>query len=229
VADRGRAAAREQSRPPLRAVITDWGGVMTNPVLESVSAWMDAEQIDRESYLEVMRAWVPSAYGGALGDSPIHALERGECSEEEFERALAGRLLRLDGGAVEPAGLLRRMFAASTVVPAMRDLLGAVRKAGFRTAMLSNSWGRDDYPRELFPVLFDAVVISCEVGMRKPEERIFQHTVGLLGLRPAECAFVDDVEANVAAARAVGLVGVLHTDPEGTGAALAELLGIPLG
>ena len=72
------------------------------------------------------------------------------------------------------------------------------------------------------------VVISSEVGMRKPEERIFRHAAALLGLEPQECVFIDDIEANVAAAEAVGLVGVHHREPEPTIARLAELLGQPL-
>ena len=74
--------------------------------------------------------------------------------------------------------------------------------------------------------LFDAVVISAEVGMRKPEERIFRHAAGLLGLNPAQCVFIDDIEADVEAAEALGMTGVLHTDPAATAGRLAELLGL---
>ena len=56
------------------------------------------------------------------------------------------------------------------------------------------------------------VVISAEVGMRKPEERIFRHAAELLGLAPEECVFIDDIEANIAAAEAIGLVGVHHRE-----------------
>src|SRR5262249_10649419 len=102
------------------------------------------------------------------------------------------------------------------------------RGAGLRTGLLSNSWGMDDYPRHLFPSLFDAVVISAEVGMRKPEERIFQHAAGLLGLAPEECVFIDDLEVNVVAAEAVGMTVVLHDDPAVTVARRGEILGLPL-
>ena len=73
------------ARPQIRGVIIDWGGVMTNPILDTVDAWIRAEQIDRDSYTTVMRAWVTQAYGDGA-DNPIHALERGECTNEEFER-----------------------------------------------------------------------------------------------------------------------------------------------
>jgi putative hydrolase of the HAD superfamily len=88
---------------------------------------------------------------------------------------------------------------------------------------LSNSWGDAGYPRADFPALFDAVVISHEVGMRKPEARIFQHAVGLLGLAPEQCVFVDDIKANIVAAEALGMTGIHHQDPETTSGRLAEL------
>ena len=124
--------------------------------------------------------------------------------------------------------MLRRMFAASVPIPAMYDTIRAVRKAGFSTALLSNSWGCDEYPRADFPELFDAVVISAEVGMRKPEEGIFLHAVQTLGLTPQECVFIDDMQANVDAATACGMAAVLHTEAETTAAALQDLLGVPL-
>ena len=76
---------------------------------------------------------------------------------------------------------------------------------------------------------FIAVVISAEVGMRKPEERIFLHAAGLIGLAPSECVFIDDLEANVRVAEATGMRGVLHTEPAQTVIRLGELLGMPLG
>ena len=111
----------------------------------------------------------------------------------------------------------------------MYEIIRTLRTAGFSTALLSNSWGGDEYPRADFPALFDAVVISGEVGMRKPEPGIFLHAAEALGLDPRECAFVDDVAANVAAAAACGMTGVLHTEPSATAAALAGLFGVPLG
>ncbi len=83
----------------LRGVITDWGGVMTNPIAHSVNAWLAADGISRESYVAVMRQWVHEAYAdGQTGTNPIHALERGECTNDEFELALARELVMEDGG-----------------------------------------------------------------------------------------------------------------------------------
>ena len=208
-------------------MIVDWGGVVTIPILDTVDAWLRSEQIDRDSYRAVMRSWVTDAYGDGA-DNPIHALERGECTDEEFERLLAEQLTHLDGRPVRADGLLARMFAASALEAAMVDLIRSLRQAGLRTALLSNSWGNGGYARDLFSDLFDVVVISADVGMRKPEERIFRHTAALLGLEPHECVFIDDVLANVAAAEAIGLVGWHHREPGATAAWLTELLGLPL-
>src|ERR1700759_1135034 len=212
----------------LRGVITDWGGVLTTPILTTVQAWIQADGIDWDSYRTVMRAWVLDAHGPGASQNPVHMLERGECSGAEFEQILASRLLRTDGGVVTAEGLLRRMFAASTQVPAMYGMIRTLRGAGFRTALLSNSWGCDEYPRADFPGLFDAVVISGECGMRKPERAIFLHAAKSLGLEPEQCVFIDDMETNVAAAAACGMTGVHHTEAAQTVAAVQDLLGVPL-
>jgi len=219
--------SRAGSRP-IRGVIMDWGGVMTNPIRDMVQAWLDDEDVDHERYAAVMRPWVTGAYSHNGDINPIHALERGECTTAEFERLLAGLLARRDGVQLLAEGLLTRMFAGSIPADSMYDAVRAIRAAGLRTGLLSNSWGMADYPRHLFPGMFDVVVISAEVGMRKPEERIFRHATGLLGLDPAECAFVDDIQVNIAAAEALGMTAILHTDPAATLARLGGLLGLPL-
>jgi len=189
-----------------QGVIIDWGGVMTGPVMDSVRVWLDAEHIDHQTYQAALRPWVHAAYDGAGHGNPVHALERGECTDAEFERELAARLVRQDGGTVAADGLLGRMFAATVPSEPMYAAVRALRAAGRRTCLLSNSWGSDGYPREVLPELFDAVVISAEVGMRKPE----------------------DMSANVQAAEALGMRGVLHTQAATTVAELAELFGVPL-
>ena len=215
-------------------MLTDWGGVLTNPIPETVAAWLEADRIEKKGYMAVIMPWVGEAYDGAAGNpgdataalNPIHALERGEWTREEFERTLAARITRTDGSPVPAAGLLERMFAAAVEVEPMFELFRGLRRAGVRTGLLSNSWG-NEYPRHLFAETFDAVVISGEVGMRKPEERIFQHALAELGLEPPECAFVDDIEANIAAAEALGMVGVHHQDPDTTASAVRSLFGLP--
>jgi epoxide hydrolase-like predicted phosphatase len=212
----------------VRGVLFDWGGVITSPIVDTVAAWLESDGIDRDSYAAAMRPWVHQAYGSGTAESPIHALERGEVSDEEFEATLAALLLGVDGAPVAADGLLKRMFAASVLQEEMLALVGELRRRGIRTGLLSNSWGaRDGYPRRLFDDLFDVVVISGEVGMRKPEERIFQLAATRLGLMPAECAFVDDVEGNVVAARALGFHAVHHSEPALTRSELFALLARP--
>lgn len=209
----------------LRAVVIDWGGVLTQPMVDTVRAWIAADQIDWERYVAIVGPWLTDAYA-ANGDgelNPVHALERGECSVAEFEQMLAGLLLRTDGGPVLADGLLTRMLSAGRPVPAMYQLIRDLRARGVRTALLSNSWGPAGYPREDFPDLFDAVVISGEVGMRKPEPRIFRHAATLLDLEPQHCVFVDDLEANVTAAVGCGMTGVHHTAHALTEQRLTEL------
>jgi epoxide hydrolase-like predicted phosphatase len=212
----------------LRGVITDWGGVLTNSIPDTVRLWLEADGIDQARYAEVMRSWLKQAYGPDAADNPIHRLERGEGDPAEFERQLAARLVRTDGGQVQAAGLLTRMFAGSLAIPEMYELMRDLRQAGIRTCLLSNSWGNNDYPRDVFPELFDAWVISAEVGMRKPEERIFLLAAERLGLPPDQCVFIDDIQANVDAAAALGMAGILHRDPLATTAHLAALLNLPL-
>jgi len=200
---------------------------MTNPIAETVNAWLQADGIDRESYRTVMRRWVAQAYDSGSEVNPIHALERGEAPLTHFETALASELRLLDGGPVPVTGLLERMFAGSRMDESMLELFRRLHASGVPTGLLSNSWG-GGYPHDLFPDMFDAVVISAEVGMRKPEPRIFVHAAELLGLPPAECVFIDDIEQNIAAAEELGFAGVLHTDTTSTTQRVSELLGIDL-
>lgn len=201
---------------------------MTNPISDSVNAWLEAEGIDRVSYVAIMRQWVGQAYADGHQDTnPIHALERGECTNDEFELALARELVMVDGGPVAGPGLLTRMFAGSRMDEAMLRLLRRLHADGVPTGLLSNSWG-GGYPTELFGEMFDAVVISAEVGMRKPEPRIFLHAARLLGLDPQECVFIDDIQANITAAEQIGFTGILHTTAGQTAVRVAELLAIEL-
>src|SRR5699024_12104487 len=127
------------------------------------------------------------------------------------------------GRPVTSVVLILCMFARFDPVHYMYDVLKDARAACVWTALLSNSWG-NGYPREYFGSTFDEVVISGEVGMRKPEERIYLHTCERLGLRPQDCAFIDDLERNVRTAEALGMTGILHTDVASTQHALDRFL-----
>jgi epoxide hydrolase-like predicted phosphatase len=97
-----------------------------------------------------------------------------------------------------------------------------------RTGLVSNSWGKGRYDRSLFPELFDGVVISGEVGLRKPDPAIYELGAESIGLQPSECVFVDDLPGNLKPARDLGMATVHHTSAEQTVAELEPLLGVRL-
>ena len=101
--------------------------MITTPIVDTVFAWLADERIDKDSYTTVMRQWVRSAYGPDESESPIHALERGEVTDAEFEQILAAALVNVDGGPVPAQGLLKRMFAASVIQAEMLDLVRELR------------------------------------------------------------------------------------------------------
>ena len=213
--------------PDLKALVVDWGGVLTEPLDVAIRAWAEIDGVDFEHYVGVMREWLGSQQGELARDNPVAALERGEIEVPHFEEQLAVRLGEATGVPIDPGGLLQRMFDQFEHAPAMSALVLRAKHAGLRTGLLSNSWG-NEYPREGWDQMFDAVVISGEVGMRKPEPQIFVHVLELLGVRAEETVFVDDLRQNVEAADALGLVGVHHTTYADTATTLEGIFGIPL-
>jgi epoxide hydrolase-like predicted phosphatase len=191
----------------LSALVVDYGGVLTSPLQDTMQSWCEDDEIDLAAFRRVIGEWLGPSYGSEAATNPMHALERGEIAIPDFERELARRLTTHDGRQVEPEGLLGRMFAGFSKQQPMFDAVRRARGRGLRTALLSNSWGMD-YPRDEWDELFDAVVISGEVGMRKPEPAIYRYAAQQLRVEPAECVFVDDLGPNVKGAVGVGMVGV---------------------
>jgi epoxide hydrolase-like predicted phosphatase len=211
----------------LQALVVDYGGVLTSPLQDTMTSWCEDDEIDLASFRRVVREWLGESYGEQARVNPIHALERGEIAIPDFERELARRLTTHDGRKVEPEGLLGRMFAGFRREQPMFDVVRRARGQGLRTALLSNSWGMD-YPREEWDEVFDAVVISGEVGMRKPEPGIYHHAAGLLDVPPSACVFVDDLPSNVQGAVEVGMVGVRFVSVEQAVGELEALFGLAL-
>ena len=210
----------------LRGLLVDYGGVLTNPLSEVIGDWVRTDGIDPDRYGELMHRWL----GPEAVRNPIHDLETGRIDAAEFERLLAVELAtdEPDPARVRrTAGMLTRMFAGMRVEPSMLDVLRAARAAGLRTGLLSNSWGLD-YERDGWDTLFDAVVISGEVGLRKPDPAIYALAADRMALPPEQIVFVDDLRPNVRAAVAVGMVGVQHVDVSTTVDELEILLGRPL-
>lgn len=213
-----------RAQPTLRGLVVDWGGVLTTDVRLALESWASVEGIPAETLRSSFRQWLGPTEAAREIANPVHLLERGEIETTEFEFFLADALGRASGRRLEPEGLLARMFAFFTGAPAMNALVYRARHSGIRTALLSNSWG-NHYPSEVWDGMFDAVVISGQVGMRKPELAIYQHACAQLRLAPQECVFVDDLEHNVSAAVEAGMVGVHHTSYEVTAAELSTLFG----
>ena len=190
----------------MRGLIVDWGGVLTMPVHVAIGNWLTATGVDQNHYGSVVRGWVTPLPGDS---SPVHRLERGELAVEEFEHLLSAALAR-EGSVVDAQGLVATMFADLAIYEdSMTSLVTRAHAAGIRTGLLSNSWG-NDYDRSDWHEMFDAVVISGEVGMRKPEPEIFELALDRIGLRAGECVFVDDMAYNITAAQRAGLAGIVH-------------------
>ena len=211
----------------LRALVVDWGGVLTGSVDSGVQKFLDRETFDLDAYGAVMGRWFGEIGRIEAHLNPIHALERGELSGPDFEQRLAAEMSEITGIQYDPTGLLQRMFEHFGHAHEMYALVRRAKERGIATGLLSNSWG-NEYPREMWQDMFDVVVISGEVGLRKPEPEIFELTSTRLGLRPEQCVFVDDLKHNVAAAAALGWVGVHHVTYEQTASELEALFGVPL-
>jgi putative hydrolase of the HAD superfamily len=198
------------------ALLIDWGGVLTTNLFVSFRAHCEQEGID------------PRALSGRFKSDPearelLVALEKGQIDEREFEVGFA-RLLK-----IRPEGLIDGLFAGVAPDDEMVAAVRLAREAGVRTALVSNSWGVHRYPRELFDVLFDGVVISGEEGIRKPSRRMYELGAERAGVNPEVCVYVDDIELNLTPADELGMATVHHTGAEATIPELERLLGVALG
>jgi putative hydrolase of the HAD superfamily len=193
-------------------LIVDYGGVLTTDVFASFRAFCEAEGLDPETVRERFRS-DPEARELLAG------LETGALEVAEFEPRLAALL------EVESERLIGRLFGAMEPDEAMLAGVRAARRDGVRTGLLSNSWGDAlAYDDALLEELFDAWVISSEVGLRKPDPAIYELAAERLGLPPAACVFVDDLPGNLKPARALGMATVLHRGD--AAATLAEVRGL---
>ena len=203
----------------MKGLIVDWGGVLTMPIHTAIRSWLKASGVDHDHYGEVVRRWVEPLPGES---SPVHRLERGELAVEDFEHLLSAALAR-EGSPVEARGLVGKMFADLAIYEdSMTSLVTRARAAGIRTALLSNSWG-NEYDRTDWQEMFDTIVISGEVGMRKPERGIFELVLKRIGLPADECVFIDDMAHNIVAAERAGLIGIVHRTFDQTAVQLEAL------
>lgn len=198
----------------MQGLLVDFGGVLTTNIWDSFDRFCANEGLERGAVLELFRG-----DGEAL--ALLRSLERGAVTDDEFERDF-GEML-----GVAPPGLIDRLFGGLAPEQAMIDTVSTIRAAGLRTGLITNSWGMGIYDRAPLEI-FDATVISGDVGLHKPQPEIYELGAERIGVPPAACVFVDDLRENVAGAESVGMTAVLHRDPAATIAALEELLGLRL-
>jgi putative hydrolase of the HAD superfamily len=196
------------------ALLVDFGGVLTTSVWDSFADFCRSKDLEEDAVKRLFRE-----DPDALAD--LRGLETGALEEAEFERRFAKRL-----GLRDASDLIESMFRGMQPVPAMVEAVRTARGSGVRTGLVTNSWSTSHYDRGLLKELFDAVVISAEVGLHKPQPEIYLLAAERLGENPERCVFVDDLRENCAGAEAVGMTCVLHRSADETVARLRDLLGI---
>jgi putative hydrolase of the HAD superfamily len=191
-------------------LICDFGGVLTTPLQEGFLAYQEESGVSLEE--------LGKAMGRAAeehGDHPLFMLERGEITEAEFSARIEPHLE--DG--FDLARLRSLYFERIEPNGPMIEYVRELRVRGVRAALLTNN------VREWEPIwrsklpevdeLFELVVDSAFVGLRKPDPAIFELTLERLGgVAPERCVFVDDLEVNCVAARALGLAAVRFENAE---------------
>jgi putative hydrolase of the HAD superfamily len=197
------------------ALIVDFGGVLTTSIWEAFAAFCEAVGKEPDAVRELFRS-NPEAM------RLLRGLETGELAEAEFEPRF-GALLDIE----DTEGLIPRLFAGLGPDDGMIAAVRAARAAGVHTGLITNSWGMGIYDRAPTD-LFDASVISGDVGLHKPQPEIYLLAAERLGVAPEESVFVDDLRENCAGAEAVGMTAVLHRETPATIKRLEELLGVGL-
>jgi putative hydrolase of the HAD superfamily len=199
----------------VRGLLIDFGGVLTTDVFASFDTFCANEGLPAGTVKQLFRTH-------AEARELLAGLEDGTLADAEFERRFAALL------GVEPTELIERLLGHAGLDTAMLDAVRGARRHGIRTGLVSNSWGVDRYDRALLTELFDGVVISAEVGFRKPAPEIYALGARSVGLDPDACVYVDDLPGNLKPARELGMATLHHRDAPTTIAALTDLLGVPL-
>jgi epoxide hydrolase-like predicted phosphatase len=206
----------------VEAVISDFGGVLTNHLIEAFGAFQNRTGISMEQLGRGMQRVAERD-----GEYPLFRLERGELSERAFLDDLEWALESELGHRPTLHGFREIYFDALHPNEPMLSLMGDLRSRGFRMALLTNNvreW--EELWRAKLPVddIFEVVVDSAWVGMRKPDPQIYLLTVERLGgCDPAGCLFVDDNELNINAARELGMQAVHFRSNE---QAIPEIRGL---
>ena len=196
----------------IRAVISDFGGVLTTPLFNAFAHVQEEHGIPLEALGKAM--WRATT---ERGENPLFPLERGELSEPEFLAVLEEALAAEIGRTVPMHDFAERYFAQLRPNDEMIAFLGELKvERGLRLAMLTNNV-REWEPRwrAMIPAIdetFEVIVDSAFVGMRKPDREIYALTLDRLGLPADACVFIDDIEINCDAARELGIHAVHFAD-----------------
>jgi epoxide hydrolase-like predicted phosphatase len=210
---------------PLRAVISDFGGVLTNRLVEAFAAFQDESGISMEQLGRGMQRVAERD-----GEYPLFRLERGEVTEQQFLDDLRWALEPELGHRPKLHRFREIWFEALHGNEPMLDIMRQLRDRGYRMAILTNNvreW--EALWRAKLPVdeIFELVVDSAWVGLRKPDPKIYELTVARLGgVEPSDCLFVDDNELNVEAARQLGMTAVHFNSNAQAIAEIRELTGL---
>ena len=196
----------DPTRPPVEAVCFDFGGVFIDSPFAATAAAAEQLGIPADELLELV-------FGDYHrdGDHPWHRLERGEISFEDANAAIAELALAAGHEGVQPIDVLLALAGGYQVRDFMVDLVRDLRERGIRTGIITNNIAEfGTMWRSMIPVdeLFDDVVDSSEVAIRKPDPAIYLLACERLGVAPEATLFIDDHEGNVAAAAAVGMGAV---------------------
>jgi putative hydrolase of the HAD superfamily len=196
----------------VRAVISDFGGVLTSPLLESFAGLMQASGISLESVGKAM-----ATLADRDGSNPLFELETGRMTEAAFMGAISEQLSADRGSEVSLDGFAERYFEHLEPNQPMIDYMRELRGRGHKMAICTNNireW--EAHWRAMLPVdeIFDVVVDSAFVGSRKPEPRIYEITLERLGAAPQDAVFIDDVELNCEGARQLGITAVRFRSTE---------------
>jgi len=215
------------AEPPthITTVISDFGGVLTTPLLAAFAAFQDDSGISPEKLGLAMRE------GLAEGEEiPLFKLERGEISEDEFIEGLEEGLESILGHRPHLHHFRQKFWGALHPNEPMIELMHALKAGGLKMAMLTNNV-REWEPlwRSMLPVdeIFEEIVDSAFVGCRKPEPRIYELTLERVGDAAEQCLFIDDLKVNCEGAEAAGMSAVHFRDNEQAIAEIRTALGRP--
>jgi HAD superfamily hydrolase (TIGR01509 family) len=200
----------------IQAIIFDFGGVLVRMVddrprlqlaetlgvplsqLDDLVFFSNSARMASKGEIKVKQHW--AAVGDALG-IPINEMPR----------------------------FLEQYWSADDVNWTLLDFIEKLRPR-YKVGLLSNAW--DDlrqtmHDRWSMDVLFNDMVISAEVGLIKPDARIYHLALNRLGVQPAEAIFIDDMLINVEAARREGMYGIQYLDNSQTLSDIKNILGVP--